>query len=76
MGAMGATNAVLPCDSCATWRGVARRVAWRAGFPRHISERALRKHRTVELASNWLAENSDNGWAELLEGCAASPEGF
>lgn len=38
------------------------------GFPRHIAERALRKHRTVELASNWLVENADNGWAELREG--------
>lgn len=37
------------------------------GFPRHVAERALRRHRTVELASNWLVENAENGWAELME---------
>lgn len=37
------------------------------GFPRHIAERALRRHRTVELASNWLVENAENGWQELRE---------
>ena len=36
------------------------------GFPRAVAERALRRFRSVELASAWLVDHGEEGWAELL----------
>jgi dienelactone hydrolase len=48
------------------------------GFPRGIAERALRKFRSVELASAWLVDHGEDGWAELMAesalGAAPSPQ--
>ena len=36
------------------------------GFPRAVAERALRRFRSVELASAWLVDHGEEGWVELL----------
>jgi hypothetical protein len=43
------------------------------GFPRAVAEGALRRFRSVELASAWLVDVGESGWAEVLrEGAAGS----
>ncbi len=36
------------------------------GFPRGVAERALRRFRSVEVASSWLVDAGEEGWGELL----------